>query len=76
MRKFPVLKQHVTDVYRGVEVKLRPFLISAIVGGEWSGLRFALFTPGGKKSRVLIGYEAGWTPERVWTLWRKDFDGN
>jgi hypothetical protein len=25
-----------------------------------------------KKPPVPIGYEDGWTPEQVWTLWRRE----
>jgi hypothetical protein len=27
--------------------------------------------PPGKEPPVPIGYEAGWAPEPVWTMWRK-----
>jgi hypothetical protein len=27
--------------------------------------------PPGKEALVPIGYEVGWTPEPVWTIWRK-----
>jgi hypothetical protein len=26
----------------------------------------------GKKLAVPIGYEAGWVPESVWTLWKRE----
>jgi hypothetical protein len=44
-----------------------PFLTSALDGGEWSGLRLSLFTPG-KESLIPIGHGAVWTPDLVWTL--------
>jgi hypothetical protein len=28
--------------------------------------------PLGKKPQVPIGYEVGWTPEPVWTKWRRE----
>jgi hypothetical protein len=28
--------------------------------------------PPGKEPPVTIGYEAGWAPEPVWTLWRRE----
>jgi hypothetical protein len=46
--------------YRGVGSIAPPFLISAL---EWSAL------PLGKGHPVPIGWEAGWAPEPVWTLW-------
>jgi hypothetical protein len=33
-------------------------------------LSLVSFTHPGKQPRVSIRYEAGWDPERVWTLWR------
>jgi hypothetical protein len=45
-----------------------PFLTSAVDRGEWSTTRTCRFTPQGKSPR----YEAGWAPEPVWTVWRRD----
>jgi hypothetical protein len=39
------------------------------VSGQLNAL--AALIPG-KESPVLIGYEAGWTPEQVWKMWRGD----
>jgi hypothetical protein len=47
-----------------------PFLTLALVGGEWSASLPGRFNPG-KSVLVLTGYEAGWAPEPVWTLWRE-----
>jgi hypothetical protein len=54
---------------RHEEVQCRVFLNSALDGGGWSSARPGLFTQG-KQLLVPIGYEAGWAPEPVWTLWR------
>jgi hypothetical protein len=40
---------------------------SALDGGEWSAPRPGLALKPGKESPVLIGQEAGWTPQPVWT---------
>jgi hypothetical protein len=42
------------------------FLTSAIHGGDWPATLFGLFTP------TRIGYEAGWAPELVRTLWKRE----
>jgi hypothetical protein len=46
--------------YGGVDVYFH------VVGGEWSASRPYRFAPE-KKLPVPIGWEAGWTPEPVWT---------
>jgi hypothetical protein len=51
--------------------KTPPFLTSALDGGEWSAHAPATLPPG-KEPPVSIGYEVGWTPEPVWTLWSRD----
>jgi hypothetical protein len=57
-------------VYGGVGVQIYIFLTSALVG-EWSASRPGRFTPG-KEPPVPIGEEVGWTPEPIWTLWRRE----
>jgi hypothetical protein len=47
------------------------FLTSALDGGELSVSRPGRITPEGR-SLVPIGYEVGWTPEQVWTTWRRE----
>jgi hypothetical protein len=44
-----------------------PFLTLEVDEGEWSVSRPGHFTSG--ERAVLIGYEAGWVPESIWTLW-------
>jgi hypothetical protein len=55
--------------YGGVDVQINVFLISAQVGGDWSGSRLGSFTSE-EEPLVPIGYEAGWAPESVWMTWR------
>jgi hypothetical protein len=43
------------------------FTTSAIDGGEWSASRPGLTLYPVKRPQVLIGQEAVWTPEAVWT---------
>jgi hypothetical protein len=57
--------------YGGVDVQIRIFLTSALAGCEWPASRPAHFIPG-KETPVLIGWEVGWTPEPVWTIWRRE----
>jgi len=57
--------------YGGVEVYLRA-LTSALDGGEWSVSCSVPFNTV-RDLPVLIGYEAGWTTEPVWTRWRREF---
>jgi hypothetical protein len=45
-----------------------PFFTSTLDEGEWSASRPGSFTPG-KSPPVPIGWEAGWAPEPVWTMW-------
>jgi hypothetical protein len=49
------------EVYGGEEVKLHSTFDTA--------LRHGLFNPGERGSEPFE-YEAGWTPEQMWTLWR------
>jgi hypothetical protein len=46
------------------------FLTSALDGGEWSASRAGSFILE-ERAPVPIGYEAGWFPEPIWTLWRR-----
>jgi hypothetical protein len=48
-----------------------PFLISVLDGGEWAASRTFHFNPV-KELPVPIRLEGGWTPELMWTLWRKE----
>jgi hypothetical protein len=41
-----------------------------LVGGEWSASRPGRFTPE-KEPSVPIVQEVGWTPETLWTTWRR-----
>jgi hypothetical protein len=43
--------------------------MKALDEGEWSASRPSRFNP---KLPVTIGQEAGYAPEPVWTLWRRD----
>jgi hypothetical protein len=43
------------------------FMTSALDGGEWSASRPGGALPPGKRTPVLIGQEAGWASELVWT---------
>jgi hypothetical protein len=45
----------------------RSILISALDGGEWSTSHPGHASPLGKAPQVLIGLEAGWASELVWT---------
>jgi hypothetical protein len=47
------------------------FLTSALDGDKWSTSRLGRFTPE-KESPVPVRYEAGWDPERAWTLWGRE----
>jgi len=50
--------------YGGVDLKLHALLISALDGDEWS-----VSSPGHfnarERSPIIIGWEAGWSPESV-----------
>jgi hypothetical protein len=39
-------KHHAMEAYEGVDPQIHIFLISALVGGEWSASRPGRFTPG------------------------------
>jgi hypothetical protein len=57
--------------YGGVDVKIHIFLTSALVGDKWSASRLGRFTSG----EIAPGthwIEVGWTPEPVWTTWRRE----
>jgi hypothetical protein len=56
--------------YGGVDVQIHILLTSALVGGEWSASRPCRFTPG-ERTPATHCIEAKWTPEPVWTTWRK-----
>jgi hypothetical protein len=48
-----------------------PFLTLVLDGGEWSASRPGQFPPG-TEPLVHIGCEAGWVPEALWKLWRRE----
>jgi hypothetical protein len=58
--------------YGGTDVQIHIFLTSALAGGEWSASYSGRFTPGERTPPVPIGQEFGWTPESVWTMWRRE----
>jgi hypothetical protein len=49
--------------YEGVDVKIRVFLTSALVGGEWSASCFGSFTPGERASGTH--WMGGWLGPRA-----------
>jgi hypothetical protein len=56
---FPVLnKRYNMKTYGGMEVS-----------GQ---LHSTITLPLGKEPTVNVGYEAGWAPKSVWTLWRRE----
>jgi hypothetical protein len=57
--------------YSGVDVYMHIFLTSALTGSEWSAPRSYLYSRE-KSTPVLIGLEAGWASETLWTLWRRE----
>jgi hypothetical protein len=57
------------DVWGSGDVALS-FLMLAL-SGEWSASRRGRFTPG-KRAPCIHWVEAGWTPEQVWTLSRRE----
>jgi hypothetical protein len=50
-------------VYGGIEVQLHLFLTSVLHGGE---------PPASLAKEVPFDYGARWTPEAIWTLWRRN----
>jgi hypothetical protein len=56
------------DVW-GSEGIAPPFLTSALDGGEWS---YPCHLTPPKQPLVPITQEAGWTPELIWMLWRRE----
>jgi hypothetical protein len=64
-------KHHAMKTYEEMEVYLHAFLTSALDGCEWSASRPGRFTPG-KELPIPIRWEAGWTPEDVWTRWQRE----
>jgi hypothetical protein len=67
-----VLKHLLTMAYRGVEVFICAFLISALDGGEWLG-RFGSFTCRGSEPRIrwMGGRQSG-PPESMCTIWKRE----
>jgi hypothetical protein len=66
-----LINHYAMKAYGGMEVQLHIFLTSALVAGEWLASCPGRFTPG-KETPLPIGYEIGWTPEPVWTTWRRE----
>jgi hypothetical protein len=66
---FSVLN-YVTEAYGGVYVQIHIFLTSALDGGMVSFTNRPPELPG-KEPPVPIGQAVRWTPEHVWTTWRK-----
>jgi hypothetical protein len=64
-------KHYAIKAYGGVEVQIHVFLISALVGDEWSASRLCRFNREEKPPGThWIG---GWgVPELVWTIWRSE----
>jgi hypothetical protein len=50
--------------YGGADVEIHVFLISALVGGEWSASRPGRFTAGEKASRYHLDRRLGWPQNR------------
>jgi hypothetical protein len=50
--------------YGGVDVETHVLLTSALAGAEQPAASPGRF--------ILIGWEAGWTPESVWMTWRSE----
>jgi hypothetical protein len=57
------------EAYGGGEVKLHS--IFETIWGKWSALSHDRFNSGERVS-VPFEYEAEWTPEPVWALWRRE----
>jgi hypothetical protein len=57
-------------MYGGSGGTAQPLLTSAIeVSGQ---LHASAILPSGKQTPVPNGEEAGWTPEPIWALWKKN----
>jgi hypothetical protein len=65
------LTNYAMKAYVGVYVLIYIFLTSTLAEDEWSASRLGHFIPG-ERASVHIGYEVGWTPEPVWTAWRRE----
>jgi hypothetical protein len=49
-----------------------PFLTAALDGGKYSQLHAPAYLPQEKHILVRSLGEAGWGPDPVWTLWRRE----
>jgi hypothetical protein len=62
--KLPLSKKGVRRKWQYIS----PFLTSAMYEGEWLASRPGHFAPA-ERAQLLIEY--GWTPESVWTFWKR-----
>jgi hypothetical protein len=58
------------DSVWGLEIYSHSFWTLALDGIR-DQLHTGRFSPRGKSPRYVIEQEAGWAPERIWTLWRR-----
>jgi hypothetical protein len=56
--------------YEDIKVQLQALTL-AIDGGEWSASCLSCFTPR-TESQVPVIQAAGWAPEPLFTLWRRE----
>jgi hypothetical protein len=65
---------HITYIYIDVWRRgdITPsFLTLALDVGDWTSLRRGRL-PSEKEPPIPIGWEAGWAPEQVWTIWKRE----
>jgi hypothetical protein len=58
--------------YDGVNLYIRILLTSSLAGDEWSVSCPGRFIPW-EEPPLSIEYEVGWTPEPVWTTWKRKY---
>jgi hypothetical protein len=54
-----LIKHYAVKAYGGMDVQIHIFLISVLLGGEWSASRPGRFTPSTHWIRVWVGPRAG-----------------